>query len=224
MDPARETYERLLAHYGPQGWWPARSRFEVIVGALLMPQTSWRNVATAIRNLREARLLDPRRLAAASLPEIRRHIRVAGLYGSKPARVRSLCRHLLAQADGDLDRYFARPAEEVRADLLAQPGVGPETADSILLYAGGHPAFVVDAYTVRIGRRLGLFSAHAYDAVQSFFTSRLSPHVDVFREYHALLVAHAKSVCRPTPRCPACPLLAGCAFGSGRKRYGGRAP
>src|SRR5205823_11741514 len=108
-------------------------------GALLMPQTSWRNVAAAIRNLKAAGLLEVRALAAAPVPTIRRHVKAAGLYRVKPNRLRSFCRHLLETADGDLQRYLDGPTDEVRADLLAQPGVGPETADSILLYAGRHP-------------------------------------------------------------------------------------
>lgn len=218
MARVRTVYEALLAHYGPQAWWPADTPFEVVVGALLMQQTAWTRVEEAIGNLKAAGLLDVRRLARADVPTIRRHVRVAGLYRTKPARLRSFCRHLLARADGDLGRYFDRPTAEVRADLLAQPGVGPETADSILLYAGGDPVFVVDAYTVRIGTRLGLFTSAGYPEVQSFFESRLPKDADLFKEYHALLVVHGKTMCRPKPRCVECPLLSVCAFGQGRKR------
>src|SRR2546428_11973253 len=151
MHRVQETFDRLLAHDGPQGWWPAETPFEAIVGALLMPQTAWRNVATAIRNLRDAGLLEVHALAAAPVAVIRRHVRIAGLHRTKPARLKAFCRHLVEESDGDLATYFNRPTEVVRADLLAQDGVGPETADSILLYAGRHPGFVVDAYTIRIG-------------------------------------------------------------------------
>ncbi|HKZ98568.1 MAG TPA: endonuclease III domain-containing protein [Thermoplasmata archaeon] len=215
-----DVYDRLLRHYGAQGWWPARSRFEVIVGALLMHQTAWRNVERAIGNLRAAGLLDVRRLATAPIPTIRRHVQVAGLYRVKPSRLRAFCRHLLERADGDLDAYFDRPARAVREDLLSQTGVGPETADSILLYAGGHPAFVVDAYTVRIGQRIGWFETTAYGAVQRVFTRGLPRDARLYQEFHALLVAHAKALCRPRPRCPECPLRRACAYGSRRKRYG----
>ncbi len=218
MDRTREMYDHLLAAYGPQHWWPAETRFEVIVGALLMPQTSWRNVEAAIRNLRDAGLLDPMRLAAAPVPVVRRHVRIAGLYRTKPARLRAFCRRLIDRAGGDLDRYFDRPTQAVRADLLAQAGVGPETADSILLYAGGHPVFVVDAYTIRIGGRIGLFDGDAYEPVRRSFEDRMPRDVDVYREYHALLVAHAKAVCRPKPRCDVCPVRSRCDFGRGRKR------
>src|SRR2546427_8524730 len=157
MDRVQETFDRLLAHYGPQGWWPAETPFEAIVGALLMPQTAWRNVATAIRNLKGAGLLEVHALAAAPVAVIRRHVRIAGLHRTKPARLKAFCRHLVEESDGDLATYFNRPTELVRADLLVQDGVGPETADSILLYAGRHAVFVVDAYTIRIGGGIGVF-------------------------------------------------------------------
>lgn len=217
MDREAETYRRLLDHYGPQHWWPAETPFEVIVGAVLMPQTAWRNVAEAIGNLKSAGLLDVQALAEAPLPAIRRHVAVAGLYRSKPRRLRGLCRHLVNRAGGDLVRYFNRPTHVVRADLLAQDGVGPETADSILLYAGAHPIFLVDAYTIRIGRRIGLFDGTRYDAVQRHFEDRVPRDLSTYREYHALLVTHAKTLCRPTPRCDACPLQDRCDTGIRRR-------
>lgn len=213
MERARDVYRRLLRHYGPQHWWPARTGFEVIVGALLMQQTAWANVERAIAGLREAGLLDVHALAAASVPAIRRHVRVAGLYRTKPARLKAFCRHLVDRSGGDLESYFDRPTDAVRADLLAQPGVGPETADSILLYAGRHPVFVVDAYTVRIGTRVGLFTSTEYDGVQRYFRDRVPRDVDGYREYHALLVQHAKTLCRTRPNCTPCPLRSVCAFG-----------
>lgn len=221
MDRTLAVFERLREHYGPQHWWPAERAFEVIVGALLMHQTSWSNVAAAIRNLKAAGLLDVRAIASAPIPTIRRHVRIAGLYRTKPRRLQRFCRHLLDRSDGDLARYFDRPAREIREDLLAQEGVGPETADSILLYAGSQPAFVVDAYTRRIGRRIGLFDSDEYDEVQEHFEARLPKDLEMYQEYHALLVAHAKALCRPTPRCAACPLRGLCAFGL---RTGGKRP
>lgn len=219
MNRARSVYRRLLEHYGPQQWWPAETAFEAIVGALLMQQTSWRNVEVAIRNLRTADLLDVLALAEAPVPLIRRHVRIAGLYRTKPARLRAFCRHLLERTDGDLARYFDRPTDGVRADLLAQDGVGPETADSILLYAGGHPVFVVDAYTERIGRRIGLFRTGEYDAIQRLFEQRIPRELATYQEYHALLVRHAKTLCRRTnPLCAKCPIQSLCDFGRRRKR------
>ena len=218
-DRVQETFDRLLAHYGPQGWWPAETPFEAIVGALLMSQTAWRNVATAIRNLKGAGLLEVHGLAAAPVAVIRRHVRIAGLYRTKPARLKAFCRHLVEESDGDLATYFNRPTEVVRANLLAQDGIGPETADSILLYAGRHPVFVVDAYTIRIGGRIGLFDTAEYGAVQRFFERRLPRDLARYQEYHALLVAHAKTLCRHAdPACDACPLQSLCDFGRSRKR------
>lgn len=217
MDRVRQVFERLHEEYGSQRWWPAKTEFEVIVGALLMQQTAWANVERALANLREAGLLDPHALAAASVPEIRRHIRVAGLYRSKPIRLKAFCRHLVERADGNLDRFFQGTTAALREDLLAQAGVGPETADSILLYAGRHPIFVVDAYTIRIGRRIGLFEGEDYEQVQRFFEDHLPRDVGTYQEYHALLVRHAKTFCRPRPRCEACPVRRMCAFGRGQR-------
>ena len=219
MDRARAVYDRLLDYYGPQHWWPAETAFEAIVGALLMQQTSWRNVEVAIGNLKRARLLEVRALAETPMSVIRRHVRIAGLYRTKPARLRAFCRHLLDRSGGDLARYFARPMDEVRADLLAQEGIGPETADSILLYAGGRPVFVVDAYTERIGRRIGLFRTGEYRAIQRYFEEQVPRDLMTYQEYHALLVRHAKTLCRRVkPACAECPVESLCDFGRRRKR------
>jgi len=211
VDTVREAFDRLLARFGPQRWWPADTRFEVIVGALLMPQTSWRNVEAAIGNLRRAGLLSPGAIARASVPEIRRHVRVAGLYRAKPRRLKRFCGRLM-DFGGDLDAFFARGPAVVREDLLAQEGVGPETADSILLYASETPTFVVDAYTVRLARRLGWIETDDYDAVKGWFEGRLPRDLARYREAHALIVAHGKAVCRPRPRCGECPLNDLCAY------------
>lgn len=218
MDRAVDVYRRLLEHYGPQGWWPAKTSFEVVVGAILMPQTAWRNVEHAIANLREDGLLDLGRLAGSPIGTIRRHVRVAGLHASKPARLQGFCRHVRDMWGGDLDRFLDRDVDDVRRDLLRLPGIGPETADSILLYAGHHPTFVVDAYTVRIGRRIGLFRSRDLRRVKAAFEARVPRGLGTYREYHALLVEHAKARCRPRPRCSGCPLWWICDHG--RKTYG----
>lgn len=219
VDREMEVYRRLLDAYGPQHWWPADSAFEAIVGALLMSQTAWRNAAAAIRNLKAAGLLDVGRLASAPIPTIRKHVRVAGLHRTKPRRLRDFCRHLLDRSAGDPPRYFDRPTEVVRADLLGQKGIGPETADTILLYAGGHPVFLVDAYTIRIGRRIGLFDTDAYEAVQRHFADRVPNDLAIRQEYHALLDTHAKVRCRPVPKCDGCPVRELCDVGRGLRNY-----
>jgi len=218
MDRARQVYRRLLARYGPQHWWPAEDAFEIIVGALLMQQTAWRNVHAAIGNLKTAGLLDINALASARVDVVRERVRVAGLYRTKPSNLRNFCRHVVEQSGGDLSKYFDRPTEVVRADLLAQDGVGPETADSILLYAGGHPVFVIDAYTLRIGRRIGFLESDEYGPAQRYFERHVPRDVATYREYHALLVAHAKALCRPKPACGECPVRSFCDFG--RERNG----
>jgi endonuclease-3 related protein len=224
MARTMEIYRRLLEAYGPQHWWPAETPFEVIVGALLMQQTSWKNVDRAIRNLRDAGLLDAEAIASAPAAVIRKHVKISGLYRTKPERLKAFCVHLLARSGGDLERYFDRPATEIRLDLLEQRGVGPETADSILLYAGGHPVFVVDAYTVRIGNHIGLFDTDEYEPVQRYFEGHVPRDVDLYREFHALLVEHAKTVCRPKPHCDACVIRDLCDYGRARKPEGGGPP
>src|SRR2546428_7483092 len=219
MDRARAVYDRCIDYYGRKHWWPAETAFEAIVGALLMQQTSWRNVEVGIGNLKKARLLEVRALAEAAVSVIRRQVRIAGLHRTKPARLRAFCRHLLDRSGGDLTRYFARPMDEVRADLLVQDGVGPETADSILLYAGGHPVFVVDAYTERVGGRIGLFRTGEYRSIQRYFEQRVPRDLATYQEYHALLVRHAKTLCRrANPACAECPVQSLCDFGRRRKR------
>ncbi len=211
MDAALAAFERLRRRFGPQHWWPAKTRFEVIVGALLMQQTAWRNVEAAIRNLNRAGLLSPGAIARASIPELRKHVRIAGLYRSKPRRLKRFCQRLV-EFGGDLEAFFRRDLAVVREDLLAQEGVGAETADSILLYASDTPTFVVDAYTVRIARRLGWIDTDSYDEAKAWFEARLPRDVARYRECHALLVAHGKAICRPRPRCGECPLNEMCAY------------
>ncbi|HKZ62871.1 MAG TPA: endonuclease III domain-containing protein [Thermoplasmata archaeon] len=211
------VYDRLLARFGPQHWWPAETPFEVVGGALLMAQTSWANVEQALGNLKRTGVLNPRALAAISIHRLRSLVRPAGLHRTKPRRLRAFCQHLVRVAEGDLGRFFARDLEAVREELLALDGIGPETADSILLYAGGFPTFVVDAYTVRIGTRIGWFNSPAYPAVKAYFESQVPPDLARYREFHALLVAHGKHLCRPRPRCWECPLEGGCSHARDRR-------
>lgn len=197
----------MLHALGPQGWWPGRTRFEVIVGAILAQNTAWTNVARAIANLRQARVLTPKALVALPAPKLARLVQPSGYYRTKAARVKRFLRFLRARYALNLSRMFAERPSKLREELLAVSGIGPETADSILLYAGGVPVFVVDAYTRRILGRHGLIRADAtYDAVQALFTENLPPDPALYNEYHALLVAVGKDFCRPLPRCARCPL------------------
>jgi endonuclease III related protein len=197
----------LRARYGPQGWWPARSRFEVVVGAVLTQHTAWAGVARAVNNLRAVRRLTPRRLWQLPLPRLGRLIRPAGTWRLKARRLRALAIFFLARAGGRLERLRAVPLETLRAELLAVPGVGPETADAILLYALGRPVFVADTYTRRILSRHRIVQAEiSYEALRSLLEAELPGDPALFNELHALLVAVAKSHCRARPRCEGCPL------------------
>ncbi|MFA5516506.1 MAG: endonuclease III domain-containing protein [Desulfuromonadales bacterium] len=209
-----EVFSRLASHYGPLHWWPAETPFEVVIGAILTQNTNWRNVERAIAHLRSAGALTPERLLELSRAELETLIRPAGFFRQKAERLQLFVAHLFARHGGDLARLLAGDLEAVRSELLLLKGVGPETADSILLYAGARPSFVVDAYTRRIFSRLGLLAGNEpYAAIRALFMTRLPADSDLFNEYHALIVEHAKALCRKTPLCPGCPLLAVCAFG-----------
>ena len=170
----REFYRELFRAWGRQHWWPAQSRFEVIVGAYLTQNTAWTNVERALGNLRRARLLNLNGIRAVPLSELEQLIRSAGYFRQKAARLKTFVTFLDTRYGGSLDRMFARSTEELRAELLALNGVGPETADSILLYAGGHPVFVVDAYTRRLLERHRILPHNApYDEIRLLFERAL---------------------------------------------------
>lgn len=200
-------YTALHGRYGPQGWWPARSRFEVAVGAVLTQHTAWAAVERAIDNLRAARRLEPRRLASLPLPRLGQLIRPAGTWRLKARRLRALTAFLLERAGGRLERLREAPLEALRSQLLAVPGIGPETADAILLYAVGRPVFVADAYTRRVLSRHRLVPADiGYEALRRVLEAHLPRDPALFNELHALLVAVGKTHCRVRPRCEGCPL------------------
>jgi len=210
-----EIYRLLLERFGPQRWWPAETPFEVAIGAILTQNTAWTGVARAIGNLRAIDALRPQRLAELDLAELEQRIRPAGFFRQKAARLQDFATYLLARHGGDMARLCAGELPLARERLLARPGIGPETADAILLYAGGRPSFVIDAYTRRIFSRLGQISgSEPYADLRSFFMDRLPRDAALYNEYHALLVALAKRHCRKrSPACPDCPLLELCRFG-----------
>lgn len=200
-------YRRLYEALGPQNWWPAETPLETIVGAILTQNTAWSNVSRAIENLRRAGCLDWQRLRDLSLPALERLIRPSGTYRVKARRLKAFVGFLFERYGGDLERMFATPLPELREQLLAVPGIGRETADAILLYAGHLPTFVVDAYTARILRRHHLIDEEAdYEQIKALFEENLPADVRLFNEYHALLVEAGKRYCRPKARCEACPL------------------
>jgi endonuclease-3 related protein len=202
-----DIYHRLSAHFGPQRWWPAQSPLEVMVGAVLTQNTNWKNVEKAIANLKQAGLLDAGRLYQIDPEDLAQFIRPAGYYNLKALRLKALIAWLWETYGGDLQAICERPADLLREQLLAIRGIGPETADSILLYALDKPVFVVDAYTARILGRHRLISPPAdYSEIQSLFENALPREVRLYNEYHALLVCCGKEFCRPKARCDGCPL------------------
>jgi endonuclease-3 related protein len=203
-----DYYSALLGALGPQHWWPGRTQFEVIVGAILTQNTAWVNVERAIRNLRRERLLTPRAIERVPRARLGRLIRSSGYFRQKAAKLKAFVAFLREEYRGSLARMFGTPTVELRAKLLAVHGIGPETADSILLYAGNHPVFVVDAYTRRILARHAIASDKAtYDEIAQVFSRSVPRDAALFNEYHALLVNVGKHWCRArAPRCDSCPL------------------
>ncbi len=201
-------YRRLRHHFGHRDWWPARTRFEVILGALLTQNTNWSNVEKALANLRGARALTPARLSRLHAATLARLLRPSGYYRQKARAVRGFLAHLNNGYRGSLARLLARPTDELREELLALRGIGPETADSILLYAAGRPVFVIDTYTRRVLARHGLAqSKTSYEQLQAYFETHLPRRPALYNDFHAQLVAVGKHYChRQRPDCAACPL------------------
>lgn len=207
MSVARSVYDRLLSELGPQHWWPGESAAEVIVGAVLVQNTSWKNVERAIANLRDAEAIDFVRLDALSHAEVEELIRPAGYFRVKAVRLKNLAATIVERYDGSLEAMREAPADRLREELLAVKGVGPETADSILLYALDKPTMVVDAYTKRIWTRHGWIDGEAdYHQLQEQIAGELPDDAPLLNEMHALLVRVGNQWCKPTPKCDQCPL------------------
>jgi endonuclease-3 related protein len=225
----RRAYKLMRARSGHQHWWPGETPFEVCVGAILTQNTAWSNVERAITNLKAAQVLEPGKLFALPEPKLAELIRPAGYFNVKARRLRSFLRVLVERFGGDLSRLFAGETSVVRERLLAIHGVGPETADSLLLYAGGHHSFVIDAYTKRIFQRHNWSPAaksrkqkaekprarpdgFTYDKLKALCESALAQkqgaaRLDYWQDYHAQLVMVGKHFCRTrAPRCDECPL------------------
>ena len=200
-------YERLFEAFGPQKWWPARTREEMIIGAILAQNTAWSNVERAIGRLRQANRLTLSRIDRTPAARLAELVRSSGTHRIKAERLKSFAAWLRDRFDGNLDALFARGVEQARRELLSVKGVGPETADVILLYAGGLATFVVDAYTQRILRRhLIVPPACTYDHTKQVCERALPTDQQLYNEYHALLVELGKQYCRPQARCAGCPL------------------
>lgn len=204
-------YWKLYHHFGPQDWWPAETPFEVVIGAILTQNTAWVNVEQAISSLKSENLLDAECLITLPGDKLENLIRPAGYFRQKTERLKAISQLIIEDFDGDLDSLFSQPLQKARRTLLAVKGLGPETADSILLYAGEKPIFVIDAYTKRISHRLGLTDREKYRDLQRLFERNLPLDIGLYQEFHALLVALGKNNCRKVPQCGPCPLGEDCA-------------
>ena len=200
-------YRRLRARFGHAGWWPGDSPFEVCVGAILVQNTAWANVERTLDGLRRRRLLSFRALHRLTVARLGPLLRSSGTFRVKARRLRAFLDFLASEYNGRVEAMRSEEPTLVRRKLLAVSGIGPETADSIALYAAGHPAFVVDAYTRRVFTRLGLLRGReSYAEVQRFFEERLPRDPALYNDYHAQIVRLGKDVCRTRPRCAECPL------------------
>ncbi len=202
-----EIYELLFERFGPQQWWPGDGRFEIIIGAILTQNTNWPNVEKALANLKKENLLTAEKLYSLEQSKLAELIRPAGYFNLKAKRVKNLLDWLFCNYEGQLENLEDISTERLREELLSIKGVGPETADSILLYAFDREVFVVDAYTARVAVRHGMIEPGCdYEQLQYLFESNLVTDVKLFNEYHALLVRVGKEFCRPKTKCDRCPL------------------
>jgi len=229
-----KIYRVLYDRFGPQGWWPVtrrgcgapmyvkrvysgrteKEKFEICVGAILTQNTAWKNVELAIANLCRAKSLAIKKIAGLHLEELKALIRPSGFYNQKAVRLKEFAGHILKKYGGRLDLFFGKPLADLRRELLSLNGIGPETADSIALYAAGKPAFVIDAYTLRIGRRVGWFGPKTgYNSAGDYLVSRLPESLKIYNEFHALIVAAGKEFCRNKPLCARCVLKRACDYG-----------
>lgn len=220
-----KVYERLYGAHGPQHWWPGDGPFEVIVGAILTQSAAWTNVEKALVNLKAAGMLSPEGLIGIEEGELASLVRPSGYFNEKARKLKTFACLLRDRFGGDLNCLLATPAEELRPLLLSCHGIGPETADSILLYAAGQPSFVIDGYTRRLFSRLGFDpSSDTYEGWRSLFMGSLPPDSTLFNEYHALIVRHGKERCRKRPLCDGCVLVEMCPAAAWEGKRSGLSP
>lgn len=202
-----KIYTNLFSFFGPQHWWPGDTPFEVTVGAILTQNTNWSNVEKAIGNLKRERVLNAKALHALPAEKLASLIRPAGYFNIKAKRLKSFLDFLMQHYGGSIKKMKKKNTRALRQELLHVNGIGPETADSILLYALGKPVFVIDAYTKRVLARHGIMDYDdTYDEYQTLFHRALDQDVQLFNEYHALFVMVGKDYCKPEPKCEECPL------------------
>ncbi|MFC1531903.1 endonuclease III domain-containing protein [Thermodesulfobacteriota bacterium] len=202
-----EMFDLMLTHFGPQHWWPGETEFEMMVGAILTQNTSWNNVEKAIENLKKDNLLSIKALHAASPLYLAQNIRPAGYFNIKTGRIKNLINFLMENYNGEIAGFLSEETGELKEKLISVKGVGPETADSILLYAAKRPVFVIDTYTHRILNRHGMEDdQNSYYDLQEFFMDNLPEDTMLFNEFHALIVKTGKEYCRRKRLCDICPL------------------
>ena len=212
MFNSKEIFDILYSVYGPQGWWPGESQFEIIIGAILTQSTSWHNVTLAIANLKKDGLLESNALLKAKPEKVKNLIAPVGFFNVKYKRLRNVLEYLM-KYNMDFERFRRFPIADLRNELLEVNGIGPETADSILLYAFDRPTFVVDTYTRRFFSRLGYgwMENAPYKKIQNFFMEELPHDSEIYNEFHALIVIHCKMICKKKPQCSTCDLSSLCA-------------
>lgn len=216
----KEIYRRLEGHFGFQDWWPGETAWEVVVGAILTQNTAWRNVEKAIDQMKQHGLFSPKEILEASPSKLESAVRSSGYYRQKARRLLGVAAHIRQRHRGSLSRMLHQSPAALRRELLTLPGIGPETADDILLYAAGRATFVVDAYTVRALERLGLAQSGGYEGYRRYVLSRFGRSPRRLQEFHALFVVLGKQYCKKEPRCVPCPLLDLCPTGRGSLRRG----
>lgn len=202
-----DLFEAMLGAYGKRNWWPAKTRFEVIVGAILTQNVSWKNAKIGVQALKKDGLLSPAAIINAPSGEISRRIKATRFYNQKTTKLKEFCRFLSIKYGNSLDHLFSKnkPADDLRKELLRIKGIGKETADSIVLYAGRKLSFVSDAYTQRFISRYGKFNGlNSYDEIRNFFMDRLPQDVYIYNEFHALIVHHCFLICKTNPLCETC--------------------
>lgn len=209
--PSRKSFLRiyrlLYGVFGPRNWWPGETPFEVMIGAILTQNTAWTNVEKAIANLKNNDLLDPAKLHKTSIDALAELIKPSGYFRQKSKKIHGFLDYFGEKYAYSVETMKAHPTDKLREELLAIWGIGPETADSMLLYALDKPVFVIDAYTMRIFRRLGFLSRKDnYHSTQQMFMRYLSSEVPLYNEYHACIVALGSGMCSPRPNCEICPL------------------
>jgi endonuclease-3 related protein len=225
----REIYTLLFDTFGPQKWWPidskyhinndSDSRFEIIIGAILTQNTAWINVEKALTNLKTKNTLTIKKVVTTKTENLKSMIQPSGYFNQKSERLKNIAFHFHKYYNGNLDTFFKRETYTIRKELQSLDGIGPETADSILLYAGNHPVFVVDAYTIRMCKRIPVpVKTISYKDIQQYFEDKIKTHFSkaeittIFKELHALIVLFSKTYCKKIPNCKSCPLKKYCEY------------